>query len=147
MISKRQRLKISLALNWKIEIDQMKKTFISTQREFNSQQWNPIFWKNLCSSTLIPNFQNVSLSMILQRGNPFHQHKKYSEDTCRLKRLVITWYVKEITQNVENILSFKGNNKAKRQMDSQMCRKRRQGRGLPIWRAAQNTTGMYYCEQ
>ena len=147
MYSKSLRLKISSALNWKIEIDQMKKKHSLVQREFNSQQWNPIFRKNLCS-TLIPNFQNVSLSMLLQRrGNPFHQHKKYSEDTCRLKRLVITWYVKEITQNVENILSFKGNNKAKRQMDSQMCRKRRQGRGLPIWRAAQNTTGMYYCEQ
>ena len=32
MYSKSLRLKISLALNWKIEIDQMKKTFISAKR-------------------------------------------------------------------------------------------------------------------
>ena len=32
MYSKSLRLKISLALNWKIEIDQMKKTFICAKR-------------------------------------------------------------------------------------------------------------------
>ena len=146
MYSKSLRLKISLALNWKIEIDQMKKTFISTKR-IQQSIVESHFLEKFMQYTYSKFSKCFPLSMLLQRGNPFHQHKKYSEDTCRLKRLVITWYVKEITQNVENILSFKGNNKAKRQMDSQMCRKRRQGRGLPIWRAAQNTTGMYYCEQ
>ena len=87
MYSKSLRLKISLALNWKIEIDQMKKTFISTKR----------IQQSIVESHFLEKSKFSKCFPFHATGNPFHQHKKYSEDTCRLKRLVITWYVKEIT--------------------------------------------------
>ena len=62
MYSKSLRLKISLALNWKIEIDQMKKTFISTKR----------IQQSIVESHFLEKIYVVHLFQIFKMFPPFH---------------------------------------------------------------------------